>query len=549
MFMHPPRARAVLACWCVVALLVVPASMQGQHAATGAPLHLSNGPGTTYHVSSSTGDDSNDGLTPGTAWKTFDNLNVHVNVTLLARANDKQGNPALFDNGTEVYTWFEDISNGTTILRPGDRVSLQRGDTWHQPLRLAGKGNATCPIELAAHGTGPKPVIALNGHEWERCIVLDEASWWTVANISMRSAKIGLYLRYWDTYRNEQVTVADCDFRDIASMEWERTWEHNFEFSWSAGIFVGGKVHSEQASPVLHGLTVRGCTFTNCSMGFINNWYWADPAYRSRLTGLLLDNCTATGGQTGFAINAVGGGRVSGFHVLSGGGRYACGTTGGFAQDCRDVIIERCVFANITRDLVPDGVGFDFEGNNRNMTFRRNVLCNNDGAGILVMSTNGRNEDILIQHCLFYNNCRNPSGDNYAFELLCYDGSTTGTLDNIRVFLGTNVNRVTGLQGRTIASEGDEPRSYTVKCMGQVQSDGRTRWRGFRDECQVRCSAIDPAVDYTSLWPIDDCDWCVQEPCPTNPWVLALHVITAGLVLAGAGAVIAWRRVRGGNRA
>ncbi len=490
--------------------------------------------GTTYYISSSTGNDSNDGLSPGTAWKTFDNVNANVSITYLVQAVDKNGNPATYDNGTAVYTWVESISNGSTTLQPGDTISLQRGDTWHQTLRLPVKGNRTCPISITAHGTGPNPVISLNGNEWEKCVVLDEASFWNISNLSLRSAKIGLYIRYWDTYGNQNVTVTGCDFQDISSPEWERTWEHNFEYSWSTGIFIGGKVFSEQNSTVLENISINNCSFTNCSNGFLNNWYWADPTFRSRLRNLVLENCTLACGGTGFAINTVDGGRATGFRVLDGGGHYSCGTAGGFAQDCQHFVIERCIFGNIKRDRVPDGVGFDFEGNNRNMTFRRNVLCNNDGAGILVMSTNGPNAGIHIEHCLFYNNSRNPSGNDYAFEMLCYDINTNGTLKNVLVFKGNDMNRVTGMLGRTIDREGSQPEQYSTKYLGQYRRDGRTNWLNFQDACQVDCKDMDPGFDYTTLWPVDGCSWCIDKQCPpgVDQYLVVLLLVNVATIVA-----------------
>lgn len=77
--------------------------------------------GTAYYVSSSQGNDENDGLSPETPWKTLER--VH------------QGE------------WDGDI------YEPGDIVFFKRGDTW--------RGNLWCKegVTFSAYGEGPKPVI------------------------------------------------------------------------------------------------------------------------------------------------------------------------------------------------------------------------------------------------------------------------------------------------------------------------------------------------------------------------------------------------------
>lgn len=505
-----------LAFICILSLMTVPRQdpKEGESWATGEPLPSS---GTTYYISFSEGNDSNDGLSDATPWKTFNNLNVDVSKINLAPIPD-----TTYDNGSQCYTWEEQITQGSVLLEPGDTVALKSGDSWNQQLRPMGNGNSTDYIELKSYGIGPAPVIQMNGTEYDKCIVLDGVSYWRINNIEFRDAKLGLYLRYWDDYNNTNVEIENCTFKDMWSLEWERTWEHNFEFSWSCGIFVGGKVYAEQFSPVLDNLRVKNCSFYNCSVGFLDNWYWPDPSFRSRLRNLVLEDCMATGGQTGFAVNFVDGGHARRFHTLDGRGHYACGTTGGFAQSCQNFIIERSIFANIKRELNPDGVGFDFEGDNHNMTFQYNVMHNNDGAGILVMSTIATNTDIKIKNCLFYNNCRNPYKDGVAFELVCYDSDTTGILENVLIYKGDYWNYMTQEFGKTIREAGDDEEDYSIGFLGESKDIFWTKWRNFQ-QTNVQEWALDPEFDYESLWPIDSCDWCDEFPT-IEPIMLAVNL-------------------------
>lgn len=85
--------------------------------------------GRDYYVSFLSGDNSNDGLTSSTAWKTFAKLNA-------------------------------------TTFRPGDRIYLDAQSTWNEQLILRGNGSASRPILLTRYNenaTHPRPVINGNG--------------------------------------------------------------------------------------------------------------------------------------------------------------------------------------------------------------------------------------------------------------------------------------------------------------------------------------------------------------------------------------------------
>lgn len=88
-----------------------------------------SGMATTYYVDSDGGLDSNDGTAPGSAWQT------------LSKASDAN-------------------------LEPGDRVLLQRGDSFHGKLTLgsADSGAEGNPVIIGAYGTGPMPVIDAKGY-------------------------------------------------------------------------------------------------------------------------------------------------------------------------------------------------------------------------------------------------------------------------------------------------------------------------------------------------------------------------------------------------
>jgi hypothetical protein len=79
-------------------------------------------PGTVRYVSNS-GNDSHDGLTPQTAWKTVAKVNA-------------------------------------TTLTAGTYVLFQRGGTWREALTIAQNGTSTAPITYGAYGVGLFPIIS-----------------------------------------------------------------------------------------------------------------------------------------------------------------------------------------------------------------------------------------------------------------------------------------------------------------------------------------------------------------------------------------------------
>ena len=81
----------------------------------------------TYYISSTSGNDANDGQSPEKAWQ-------HL---------------------SKIY--LKSISKDA--FHPGDRILLKRGDQWDGEIRLQGNGTAQKPITLGAYGEGPKPLI------------------------------------------------------------------------------------------------------------------------------------------------------------------------------------------------------------------------------------------------------------------------------------------------------------------------------------------------------------------------------------------------------
>src|SRR5665647_1628345 len=80
---------------------------------------------TDYYISSSGNDTNNYGLSSSTPWKTI----AKVNSAFL-------------------------------IMKPGDRILFNRGDTFYGTITIAKSGSAGSPIVIGAYGTGNNPIIS-----------------------------------------------------------------------------------------------------------------------------------------------------------------------------------------------------------------------------------------------------------------------------------------------------------------------------------------------------------------------------------------------------
>ena len=379
----------------------------------------------TYYVSSSTGNDASDGLSPGTAWASF---SPFVPMT----------------------------------LGPATTVQLRRGDAWpNSQLVLAGKGTATAPIRLTAYGEGAPPLITGINVTDKAAVVINNGSNWVIDSLNLRQAKVGLYLRYTGgntdgtgaMFNNTNITVSNMHFQDM-NHPWNNpdgsiTVQPPYELSWGAGIWVGGNIPSPPGGPwasvsttVLDGLTVRHSSFQNVQTGVGTGWYFP-PAYKRRLLNVTLEDSWVTGAANGaFAFFNTSGFQVRRWDTWLGGTMFfSGGTTAAFLQDMDNVLIENSEFAYNKRNQTGnDGVGIDFEGNVSNSVFQHNVIHNNDGAGILILPTNGNNTGLQMTSNTLWNNARNPLDSGQNKEAIASNNSHSGQFANNGVYLGTDTN-------------------------------------------------------------------------------------------------------------
>ncbi|RLD76880.1 MAG: hypothetical protein DRJ07_15570 [Bacteroidetes bacterium] len=77
---------------------------------------------TDYYISSSIGDDNNNGISAATPWKTF----------------------------TKIQAFS---------FSPGDNILLKKGDVWNQTFKIYSAGTVIQPIVVSSYGTGEMPIV------------------------------------------------------------------------------------------------------------------------------------------------------------------------------------------------------------------------------------------------------------------------------------------------------------------------------------------------------------------------------------------------------
>ena len=355
-----------------------------------------------FYISSSEGSSSNDGFSSGAAFENFGDLDAYL------------------------------------PLLPGERILLKAGDTFTEELNIRGKGTAGNLVELSSYGPGPNPIIRRQDLANDVGVIWNNASYTRISNIDVEHSKLGIYLRYeWEDVGSRDVTIENSNFRDMTDPTLDAS-AHNFEYAWSDAIWVGGQAWNQaEFSTRLENLTIRHVTATNVAHLFGTGWYF--PAvYRSRIRNLIIEDSVAYNALAGaFQLFNVDGGHIKRVHSFGGGGQDTwSGTTLGFMQSSQNFLIEDSEFSYIDRAQAADGSGMDFEGDNHNVTFRNNVVHNNAGSGLLILSTGGPNTNLVIEDNTFYNNARDPWNDEINSEVQGGGSGHTGIIRNNGFYRG-----------------------------------------------------------------------------------------------------------------
>jgi len=330
---------------------------------------------TTYYVSTSSGNDSNDGKSETAAWKT------------LARASQ----PA---------------------YAPGDKILLKCGDTWgNDTLRPKGSGTADNLIVIASYGTGNKPILdGLDDRQDRMGIHLKDVDGYHISGLEFTRHMTGFYAEYATNAPSRKgLLVEDCCFHD------SQFYGHYEDYpKRKIGLGICLFSHECKQRVVMSDITIRNCEFRRLASAIWTN----SPDNFNKAAGniwnfgnLVIEGCTFEDcKQWPIGLRGISGGAMRNCVTLDIGRNNVAwnGVAGAMIQRCKNFVYEDCEWGFISLGPIgktsKDGEAFDFEVNNINHIMRRCVFHDTDGPCFMFCNRASGPEpevDILLENCVF----------------------------------------------------------------------------------------------------------------------------------------------------
>ena len=422
---------------------------KGTSVGYSAPYIISAADGKTYYISSSRGNDENDGLSEDTPFKTL----------------------------TKV---------SQLELKPGSKLLLHASDVWQrQMLMPKGSGTREKPIVIGTYGTGAKPIISPGySNNTIYGIRIVNGSGYEIRGLEIMNCYGGIVFWYENTYNHKYILIEDCYVHQVTGTTtgWGGGWDQKMpvDLVMASGICINGS-DAYGNSRICEDITIRNTKIDRCDVGiqFISrdhdfsgkwNYHGKDKTTSNSFYDVKITNCDVTRSYRtgGICISCVS--KLDARDLLvdetgyQGVGMY-WGVAGFQVSRVSDSLIENCTFSNTIKGSSPDGQGFDFESDNQNVTVRKCRFLNNDAAGLLCFGGTwpGANAGNVVDDCYFEGN--NRVDDNRIFNI-GYPANS-GIVKNSEIHMGNKAttfysyplafdesNRVYDAAGKLIYSGG-----------------------------------------------------------------------------------------------
>ena len=402
----------------------------------------------TYFVSP-TGNDSADGLSAASAWKSLDKVNA-------------------------------------TTFAPGDKILFEAGKVWYGQLWMKGSGAEDQPITIASYGGEQRPVINIGRAEGAG-IRIHNQSWWIVENMEITSGaapelgigRQGIVITASQPGEYSHFIVRNCHVHDIYGQMGGNT---EFTGYYSCGILVrvmGDRSRMREPGyvpPTMNDVLIEGNRIERFDKCGIISW---GPKYNVVVRKNYMDNL----GGDGIFVNGPYRGLIefneihrscmrSGYLDLPGGENWWPHTAACWIQNTEETIMQfNEVYDTGREPKNGDGFAYDFDFNCKRCIAQYNYSKNNHGFMLLMyniyenvsrynISENDRTHLIQMQGSLtkdkniFYNNVFYV--DYGTSDLDFFRGSPENSIDDLGAIFHNNIFYATG-QGRfrTVYTDGD----------------------------------------------------------------------------------------------
>ncbi len=306
--------------------------------------------GADYHLDSRAGDDSADGISAASAWKTLGRVNSHV---------------------------FES----------GDRLLVRAGTVYRGQLKPAGSGTAGAPVKLDMYGEGPKPRID-GGGVMPATLYLFNVEHWEVRNLEItnrgeerKAGRCGVYihLRNFGTARG--IVLDSLDVHDVNGSLVKRE---------GGGFGIKWENEAGETRSRFDGLRIENCHVWRCERNGIlgASGYWKRTQWHPSTNVVIRNNLLEEIPGDGIVPLGCDGALVE-YNVMRNCPRMLPegeAAAGIWPWSCDNTVIQ---FNEVSGHKAPwDAQGFDADWNCRNTLIQYNYSHDNEG-GFLLVCTNG----------------------------------------------------------------------------------------------------------------------------------------------------------------
>lgn len=311
-----------------------------------------------YYISSSTGDDANDGLSAEHAWKTLNKINI-------------------------------------STFSTGDSILLKSGDAWNEPLVLRGSGSKEHPITVSSYGSGVKPVISWNAPYGGSVVTGHNLSHWTIkglavniltsSTLSWSNITAGINVIYDHAQRYENLRIEE---NDVYSAHYNSN---------SNGIMITALIPGTDIKEVVTDVSIINNEVHNVGWYGITTAGWDTAKNEDLRSQMLFGNFKISGNYVhhtasqGIVLQNAHHSVIERNVVHDGGlGVDTWGPGGLWIIASRDSVIK----FNEVYNMKDAGSGYDGSGVNvdwycDNITVQYNYAHDNKGNGITTMSNYG----------------------------------------------------------------------------------------------------------------------------------------------------------------
>jgi len=319
-----------------------------------------------YYLTSSGGDNSNNGSSPETAWKSVEKIN---------RAK----------------------------LQPGDKILFRAGDAFTGQLKIEVQGQPGKPIIVSNYGEGKNPL--LDGDGAESAIFLRNPANIIIENLEIKNWEgvYGIRFEAEDAGEMKNFTLRNLNIHDVGSEMFEIT-----DPSKTKGAIVG-RVFKGTKPSWWNGLTIQNVEIENvgsCGITFGNrvNLYKLekdDPYYKTH-KNVVIENCRIDStARDGIWIRQCEGAIIQNC-VVSHTGLNAI-SNGIWFWDCLECVMQYNEGFECLSPRGNDGAPFSIDNHCWNCTIQYNYSHDNEGPGYMIFGRMGDNGGNLIRNNLSYN--------------------------------------------------------------------------------------------------------------------------------------------------